>query len=52
MIVRRTERYGQFTNYKKPIQDLPLVYSIEWRDDETEKILIFKNKFGKIVDEF
>ena len=51
-IVRRLERSD--IRIKNPIEDLPTAFSVEKVKDKRRKgewSLVFKNKFGKIIDE-
>ena len=52
LIARRAQNSHAVIIVRKSLQDLPKAYSVEWRDDKNEKVLIFKNKLGKVIDEF
>ena len=52
LVVRRNEAYHALIKTRKPINDLPKIYSVEWQMKDEEKILVFKNRFGKKIDEF
>ncbi len=47
-VIRRSES----PQYRQSIHNLPRVYYLEWRENKNEKVLIFKNKFRKIIEEF
>jgi hypothetical protein len=51
-VVRRVENGHTMRQFRKPIHDLPRVYFLEWRKNKDEKVLIFKNKLGKVIEEF
>lgn len=52
LIIRRTENSRTNHRLGKSLQNLPLVYFVEWRKSDSEQILIFKNKMGKAIEEF
>jgi len=52
LVVRRAENSHTIPKFRKPIHDLPIVHSVTWRKDKSEQILIFKNKFGRIIEVF
>lgn len=52
LVVRRDKRSHAVLQLKKTIYDLPKAYSVEWSTDKNERILLFKNKFGKVIQEF
>jgi hypothetical protein len=52
LVVRREENYHAMRQYRKPIHNLPTVYSLEWRKDKDEQVLVFKNRLGKVIEEF
>jgi hypothetical protein len=51
-IIRRSKSGHSISQYRQPIHDLPRVYYLEWRKNKKDKVLIFKNKFKKIIEEF
>lgn len=51
-IVRRNEIFHFVPELRKPLHNLPLAYSVDWKEKDGEKVLLLKNKFGKVIDEY
>jgi signal peptidase I len=52
IISRRVENSHVIPEYREPLHNLPKVYSVEWSKNKVKKILVFKNRRGKVIDEY
>ena len=52
LVVRRKEYWSALYKSKRPIENLPIVYSVDWSERDGEKILLLKDNFGKVIAEY